>query len=86
MSLIDSLRNCLDALEVPHEPTFRAVVFGEHAVYLENVKNIIGFDSNEIVVMLKSGCLRIYGSCLTVKKYCLGDLVVCGKIKGIEKI
>lgn len=86
MGLIDNLRSCLDNSEVPHEPSFRAVIFGEHAVYLENVKNIVSFDSKEIVVLLKSGGLKIYGSNLSVKKYCIGDLVVCGKIKGIEKI
>ena len=86
MSLIDNLRNCLDNSEVPHEPSFRAVVFGEYDVYLENVKSIVSFDSKEIVVLLKSGGLKIYGSNLGVKKYCAGDLVVCGKIKGIEKI
>ncbi|MBE5737119.1 MAG: hypothetical protein E7348_01830 [Clostridiales bacterium] len=86
MSLIDNIRNCFNYNEIPNEPNFRAVLFGENAMYLENIKTIVKYDKEQIVLSLKDGGLDILGSELFIKKYCGGDLVVCGKIKKIEKI
>ena len=86
MSLIDNVKECFESGQIPKEPSFRAVLFGESALYLENVKSIVCFDNEQIILALKTGGLRVFGNCITVKKYCSGDLVVCGKIKGLEKI
>ena len=40
MSLIDDIRNCFNYNEIPNEPNFRAVLFGENAMYLENIKTL----------------------------------------------
>lgn len=86
MSLIDNIKNCFDCNEIPNEPNFRAVLFGENAVYLENVRSIASYNESEIIVGLKEGGLTILGNGLFIKKYCGGDLVICGKIKSIQKI
>ena len=86
MSLIENIKNCFNYNEIPNEPNFRAVLFGENAMYLENVRSIAKYDQEQIIVSLKDGGLDISGKGLLIKKYCGGDLVVCGKIKRIEKI
>ena len=86
MSFIDSIKNCFCAGEIPIEPIYRAVVFGDGAVYFENIRAIVSFDSNEIVLSLKKGGLKVLGEELLVKKYCSGDVAVCGKIRAIERI
>ena len=85
MSFIDDIKNCfLDgALSAP---TFRAVMFGDSAVYLECITAISHYDQNEITLCLKKGAVKIKGECLYVKKYCEGDVTVCGKIKSVEMV
>lgn len=86
MGLIDEINNCFCQNELPNNPSFRAVLIGECAGYFENVKSIVSFTNQEIILALKNGALKISGSCLYIKKYCLGDVVICGKIKSLEKI
>ncbi len=86
MSLIDNIKDCFVTCQIPHEPTFRAVLFGESAVYFENVKSMVSYSQNEIILAVKDGGVKIYGNKLYVKKYCGGDLIICGKIKGIERM
>ena len=86
MGLIDEINNCFCKNELPNNPSFRAVLIGDSAGYFENVKSIVSFTNEEIVLALKSGALKISGNGLYIKKYCLGDVVVCGKIKSLEKI
>ena len=86
MSLIEQIRNCFCQKELPIEPVYRAVLFGDCAGYFENVKNIVSFSDCEIILSLSNGGLKIAGEKLYIKKYCLGDVAICGKIKTIERI
>ncbi len=86
MGLIDEINNSFCQNELPSCPSFRAVLIGDSAGYFEMVKNIVSFNSEEIVLAVKNGAIKILGKGLYIKKYCLGDVVVCGKIKSIEKI
>ena len=86
MGFIEDVKKCFSSSEMPIEPVFRAVMFGDCALYLENVRSIIKYTSEEISLSLKKGGLNVNGSNLYVKKYCAGDLVVCGNIKSIERI
>lgn len=86
MGLIDEINNCFCQNELPNNPSFRAVLIGENAIYFENIKSIVSFSNEEIMLSLKNGGLKIIGTGLYIKKYCLGDVVVCGKIKSLEKI
>ena len=85
MSFIDNIKECFCSAEFPKEPLFRAVLFGENAAYFENVRGIVSYNTEQIVLCLKRGALTIKGEELYVKKYCAGDVVVCGKIKAIER-
>ena len=86
MGLIEEINNSFCQNELPNCPSFRAVLIGESAGYFEMVKSIVSFSNEEIVLALKNGALKIAGKGLYIKKYCLGDVVICGKIKSIEKI
>ena len=85
MSLIDNIKSNFCQSEIPSEPIFRAVLFGESAGYFENVKSIVSYNEEEIVLALSKGCLKVNGNNLYIKKYCMGDVVVCGKIKRVER-
>ena len=85
MSFIDNIKECFCSEEMPKEPIFRAVLFGDTAGYFENVCAIGHYDCGEIMLLLKKGKLTIKGDGLYVKKYCAGDVVVCGRIKSIER-
>ena len=86
MGFIDSIKNCFRAEELPIEPIYRAVLFGDGAAYFENVRAVVGFSEEEIILSLKRGGLKISGEKLYIKKYCSGDVAVCGKIRVIERI
>ena len=86
MGFIDDIKSCFSSEELPTVPLFRAVLFGEGALYVENVKQIVRYTEEEIVLGLKRGGLAICGSDLYVKKYCEGDVVICGKIKAVQRI
>lgn len=86
MGLIDNIKDCFCQCEIPSEPIFRAVLFGECAGYFENIKSIVSYTEEEIVLALSNGCLKISGKNLYIKKYCMGDVVICGKIKKVERV
>ena len=86
MGFIDEIKGCFSPDELPKEPIFRAVLFGDSAVYFENVCSIQNYCENEIVLCLKRGGLVVSGNNLYIKKYCAGDVVVCGKIRAIERV
>ena len=85
MGFIDNIIECFGGTELPLEPEFRAVIFGGSAVYVENVTGIISYEKEQILLGVKKGSIKVYGKDLYIKKYCLGDVVICGKISGIEK-
>jgi len=86
MSFIENIKNCFCSEELPKEPVYRAVLFGDYAGYFENVTAIAHYDTEEIALSLKKGGIVIKGENLYVKKYCMGDVSVCGKIKSVERV
>ncbi|MBQ3046680.1 MAG: YabP/YqfC family sporulation protein [Clostridia bacterium] len=85
MGFIDDIKRCFTPEEGIKEPIYRAVIFGDGAVYLENVCQISYYSLDEIKLSLRRGGLKIKGEELYIKKYCAGDVVICGKIKSIER-
>lgn len=85
MSFIEEIVNCLGGA-LPKEPPFRAMFFGDSAVYLENVCQIISYTSEKIVLAVKKGTIELYGQNMFIKKYALGDVSVCGKITKMEML
>ncbi|MBE5756571.1 MAG: hypothetical protein E7342_02110 [Clostridiales bacterium] len=60
---------------------YRAIIFGELGVYIENVKSIKSFSPLEVSILLKKGELVIKGENLSIKNYTGFDLYVLGKVK-----
>ncbi len=85
MSLIDNVKNCIGRSDSPDLTGFRLISFNFNSAYFEDIKQIISYAKEEIVLGLKKGRLSVKGSELYVKKYCAGDVVICGAIKSIEK-
>lgn len=85
MGFLDYIKCCFREGEIPIEPVYRAVIFGDGAVFIENAKSIFQYTKEEIILSLKKGVLIIKGSDLYIKKYCAGDVVICGNISGIER-
>ena len=86
MGFINEILKCFTPEELPCEPSYRAVIFGDTAGYFEKVLTIKSYQPNEIILTLKKGVIVIKGENLYIKKYCMGDVAVCGKIKGIERV
>ena len=86
MGFIQNVYENFGIENVPKEPIFRAVLFGENAGYFENVYGIKTFSETEIELRLKKGGIKICGERLYIKKFCAGDLVVCGKITAVERV
>ncbi len=86
MGFIDNIRACFSPEEMPKEPIFRAVLFGDRAGYFENVSGIKSYTEEEIALTLKNGGLVIRGKELYVKKFCAGDVVICGKILSVQRV
>lgn len=84
MGFIEDIMGFFSADELPKEPPFRAVMFGDSAMHFENICSIASFSSEEITLCYKRGGIVISGCNLYIKKYCGGDVVVCGKIKAIN--
>lgn len=85
MSFIDEIKGTFNGFNLPVEYPYRAVLFGDNGGFFENVKSIRSYSKEEIVLTLKKGELKIVGEDLYIKKYSLGDIVICGKIKVIER-
>lgn len=63
---------------------FRCTLFSD-AGYFENVSSILSFSEEEIILSLKGGRLTVRGKNLFIKKYCGGDVAVCGKITELKR-
>ena len=85
MGFFDDMRTCIFGA-TPCEPSFRVMLFGDCAGYFESVKTIKSFSPEEVVLGIKGGGLKVTGTGLYIKKFCSGDVVVCGKIKSVEKL
>ena len=83
MSFIDDVKNCFSFDALPSPPTFRAVLFGDSAVYFGSVLDLVSYDLQEIVLRAKKGMVKVQGKGLYIKKFCDGDVVICGKISAI---
>ena len=61
-------------------------VLDGHSAYFQNIKSINKFTPTEIELGAKKGIVRVSGSGLYVSKYSQGDLIICGKIKEVERV
>ncbi len=90
MSFIEDIKRSLGLTEAPAQPFLRVGLIGGGegcfcAAYVENVKSIKSYSTEQIIISVKGGQITLLGEGLCIKKYCLGDLAVCGKIKSVVK-
>ena len=83
MSFIDEVMSIFGGEDI--SPCFRVMMIGDNAAYIEGVKSIKSYSQDKIELFLKKGGIKIAGEGLFFKKYCAGDLAVCGKIRSIER-
>ncbi len=85
MSFIEDVKNIFGPDEFPASTAFRAMLFGDRAVYVEGVKSLRSYSDSKIEMLVKNGTITVCGEKLYVKRYCMGDMAVCGKIKSLTK-
>ncbi len=85
MSLIENIKNCIGFCEGEEKAGFRLTSFSFNSAYFENIKSVISYTAEQITLALKKGEVIVTGEELYIKKYCAGDVVICGKISKIEK-
>lgn len=61
------------------------VVMLNSVAYFENIVGVKSYSKENIELAIKKGNIIIKGQDLVIKKYSLGDLVICGTIKSLER-
>lgn len=84
MSFIDNIINSFGSDLCLEKEPLKMMVFGDKGVFLEGVVGIKSFNEKEIILFRKKGEALLNGENLFVKKFCGGDVVICGKINKIE--
>ena len=62
----------------------RITMIGDIHVYIENHRGIIRFTSDEVILKVSNGQLRIKGSELVIKMLLTTEILVEGKINDLE--
>lgn len=84
MSFIENIIGSFGGDEaISNEPS-RIMIFGDRGVFLEGATGIKSFNDKEIIIFKKKGEIALTGERLFIKKFCGGDVVICGKISKIE--
>lgn len=83
MSFIDEIYSLIGG-ENNFLPAFKATIFGGEFVYFESVKKILSFSSTSILFATNKKIIEILGENLRIKKYCFGDMIICGKISSMS--
>ncbi|MGE5455754.1 MAG: YabP/YqfC family sporulation protein [Ignavibacteriales bacterium] len=77
MKLIESFRNYL------LEEEFKINILN-NKINIINYTDIMGFDTNEVIVKHKSGEVIIKGNDLTITRLLTDEVLIVGNIKNIE--
>lgn len=86
MGLIENIFESLGLQDLVCEKDSRITLIGKTACYIEGVKSIKSYSNEEVFLRLKDGEFIITGEELFIKKYCEGDIAICGKIVKIERL
>ncbi len=85
MSFIDDVFESMGFSDFDKDRKYRYTVFGDEAGYFENISGIRYYTEEEIALSLKKGGITVRGEKMYIKKFCSGDVVICGKITAVEK-
>ncbi len=86
MGLIEEIKECFSEAGITAAPVFRAALFGFGALYIEGARSIKSYSEKRVEIRLKKGGLVVVGENLYIKKYCAGDLAICGDVSSVEKV
>ena len=85
MNLLENIVDMLGLKDFAYGNGFTLIIINENSAYIQGVKRIEGYTSEKIAVVTKKCKLTVYGKNLCVKKFCMGDMAICGKIEKTEK-
>lgn len=69
----------------PSELRYKIVINGEACGCFSFVTGIVKYSESEIILSVRGGKLIVKGENLAIGKYVEGDVLICGKILGLEK-
>lgn len=62
----------------------KVVLYAGRCAYFENVKSILSFSKEAVIIQLKKGTVCAEGEGLAVARYGEGDLLLTGNVRKIE--
>ncbi len=65
---------------------YRIINLGGKSLYIEGIKSVISFGSNEMQFQLKKGLLKVFGSDMSVKYLDKTTCVIIGSINSVEVV
>lgn len=71
----------LSAEPIPGQPLVE--IAGDHRVLIENHFGVKGYSSEQIIVKVKFGCIRVCGHCLELVRMTKEQLIIRGKIDAV---
>ena len=83
MGFLDNVLSEVYSAPFPKEPPCRILILGDSAGYFEHVKSIISYNVDKVVLLVKNKTITVLGEELVIKKFCGGDVVICGKISSV---
>ena len=63
---------------------FRVINFSNKAVYIENFKSILQFQTTEVGLKMKKGMMKVLGQDLVIRNLNENTVLVVGKIEKVE--
>ena len=84
MNFLDNILESLGLTSFSESSEKKAVILGDSAVYFTGVTSIYAYDEESVSLCQKKRKISVLGKNLYLKKFCEGDVVVCGKISKIE--
>ncbi len=85
MAFLENILQSLGLNDNVEKEFNKIMIFGDKGAFFEGIKGIKAFSSEQIILFAKKGEVLVKGERLYIKKFCMGDVVICGKIKEIAR-
>ncbi len=82
-------KNISDFFEMPYDAALnvpKVVIFGEYRVGVENFSGLVEYKKESVKLKHPKGIIEIRGAELEIKAMGEGDIVINGKISGVNLI
>lgn len=74
------------AFDVDTSLSLQYYIVDGYSGYFQNIKGIVSFNEEEIILTSSCGDVKVRGEKLFIRKYADGDMIIDGKISGVEKV